>query len=300
MPQSFLPQIVRTLTALVMVVSAASVLAAEAGPEPVPEVRPGILQGYLTAEAYPDSLALLPPPPAAGSPEQAADEAFSERLLALKGTPRYALAARDDNLLFPAAADTFACALGFTIAPESTPYLYQLLRRSLTDAGLATYAAKLHYERQRPFIVNGAPNCAPEAEQEMLAHDPSYPSGHTAIGWAWALILTSLVPERADEILARGLAFGESRMVCNVHWPSDVTAGRTIGAATVAVLRANPDFEHDFDAAGAEVAALRGGEHSASGNDPGASASNPADVDNTCDMESRALAVDLDALPAPQ
>jgi acid phosphatase (class A) len=48
--------------------------------------------------------------------------------------------------------------------------------------------------------------------------DDSYPSGHTAIGLAWALILCELFPENANLILDRGRAFGESRVVCNVHW----------------------------------------------------------------------------------
>ena len=82
-----------------------------------------------------------------------------------------------------------------------------------------------------------------------MRKDGSYPSGHTAFGWAWALILTEIAPERADVILARGRAFGESRMVCNVHWYSDVVAGRTIGAAAVARLHAEPEFR-DAVAAG--------------------------------------------------
>jgi acid phosphatase (class A) len=249
-----------------------------AGPEPVPEIRPGILQGYLSPDAYPDSLALLPAAPAEGSPAQALDEALNKRLLALQGTPRFDLAALDNDLSFPRAADTFSCALGMRITETDTPYLYQLLRRSLADAGLATYAAKNHYSRTRPFVVNKAPNSASEREQEMLAHDGSYPSGHTAIGWAWALILTSLVPDRADEILARGKAYGESRMVCNVHWPSDVAAGRTVGAAVVAVLQSNPDFQRDFAEAKREVGALRG-ENAESAMD--------------CSMENAALAVGL-------
>jgi acid phosphatase (class A) len=249
-----------------------------AGPEPVPEVRPGILQGYLSPDAYPDSLALLPPPPAEGTAAHEADEALNRRLLTLMVTARFELAALDNDLRFPRAADTFACALGRPVTETDTPYLYQLLRRSLTDAGLATYAAKNHYGRSRPFLVNGAPNCAPEREQEMLTHDPSYPSGHTAIGWAWALILTSLVPERADAILARGRAYGESRMVCNVHWPSDVAAGRTVGAAVVAVLRSNPAFQQDFAEARRELA-----EPQSTGSAPGPD----------CTVENSALAIDI-------
>ena len=75
-----------------------------------------------------------------------------------------------------------------------------LLRRSLTDAGLSTYAAKNNYNRRRPFLVNKKMICSPQDTAELTT-DPSYPSGHTAIGWAWALILSEMVPERRDQIL---------------------------------------------------------------------------------------------------
>jgi acid phosphatase (class A) len=226
-------------------------------PEPVAEVMHGILQGYLAREDYPNSLAMLPPPPGEGSPAQVTDDAISQRLLKLHDSARFELARLDNDLSFPNAAGTFSCALGAPISEADTPFLYQLLRRSLTDAGLATYAAKNHYDRTRPFEVNSGVNCAPEREQEMLRGDPSYPSGHTAIGWAWALILTGLAPERADEILGRGMAYGESRAFCNVHWPSDVAAGRIVGAAAVAVLQSNEDFQSDLAEAGRELDAVR-------------------------------------------
>jgi acid phosphatase (class A) len=217
----------------------------------------GILQGYLQQSDYPNSLALLPPPPAEGSPAEAADRAVNSRILELQNTPRFQLASLDNDLSFPNAAGTFSCALGVPISETDAPYLYQLLRRSLTDAGLATYSAKNHYERTRPFVLNQQPNCAPEREQEMLRGDPSYPSGHTSIGWAWALILASIAPDRVDDILARGMAYGESRVFCNVHWPSDIAAGRIVGAAAVAVLHSNEAFRHDLAEARREVAALR-------------------------------------------
>ena len=78
-------------------------------------------------------------------------------------------------------------------------------RRTLADAGLSTYTAKNHYQRKRPFMVNNAPICTPE-EEAQLRKDGSYPSGHTAIDWAWALVLTEIAPDRADAILARGRA----------------------------------------------------------------------------------------------
>lgn len=226
-------------------------------PAAVPEIAPGILAGYLNKESLPDSMALLPPPPAKGSAAFAADQAASRKALALRGTPRWTIATADAELRFPQAAGTFACALGAPVSERETPQLYMLLRRTLADAGLSTYAAKNHYQRIRPFLVNQQPTCTPD-EEKHLEKDGSYPSGHTALGWAWALVLTEIAPERADAILARGLAFGESRVVCNVHWQSDVVAGRIMGAATVARLHADPGFRKDLHAAKAEYVAERG------------------------------------------
>ena len=199
---------------------------------------------------------LIPPPPAQGSAAYALDEEVSQKALALRDTPRWDLAAKDADLSFPEAAGTFSCALGVPITEKDTPHLYMLLRRTLADAGLSTYTAKNKYQRKRPFMVNNEPTCTPE-DEAGLRKDGSYPSGHTAIGWAWALILCEIAPDRCDAILARGRAFGKSRNVCNVHWHSDVVEGRFMGAAAVARLHADPAFRAEIEAAKAEFAAVR-------------------------------------------
>ncbi len=229
---------------------------AHAQPAPVAEVRPGRLPGYLPEHELPNALALLPASPADDSPAHAWEQAVNRNMLALRGSARWQLAIADNDLSFPAAAGTFSCALNAPVTQEHTPYLYQLLRRTLMDAGLATYSAKNHYQRTRPFVVNGEPICAAGAE-DTLRNDGSYPSGHTAIGWAWALILSELAPDRSQQLYARGLAFGDSRMVCNVHWPMDVIQGQIVGAATVARLQADPLFSADLEGARAELAAVR-------------------------------------------
>jgi acid phosphatase (class A) len=225
-------------------------------PAGVPEIHPGILAGYLQPEEHPNSLALIPSPPAEGSVAFALDEEVSRKSIELRGTPRWELAAKDAELMFPEAAGTFSCALGIPITEKDTPHLYMLLRRTLADAGLSTYTAKNKYQRKRPFMKNKEPICTPD-EEELLMKDGSYPSGHTAIGWAWALILTEIAPDRADAILARGRAFGESRSICNVHWHSDVVEGRFMGSAAVARLHTDPAFRAEIEAAKAELAAVR-------------------------------------------
>ncbi|QXP91464.1 acid phosphatase [Methylococcus capsulatus] len=220
------------------------------------EFRSASVVGYLPFQTLPNSRALVPPPPAEGSQALALDMDYSRRSLALRDSPAWTLAISDAYLMFPHAAGTFSCALDAPITEADTPHLYVLLRRSLIDAGLSTYAARNYYRRPRPFMSNQEPICTP-AEQARLEENGSYPSAHGAIGMTWALILAGLSPERAAEILARGRAFGLSRVVCNTHWYSDVIQGRNVASATVAKLRASPAFLADFRAAKAELAAVR-------------------------------------------
>ncbi|WP_433925400.1 acid phosphatase [Stenotrophomonas nematodicola] len=212
--------------------------------------------GYLPADAVPASLALVPAPPAAGSAGFALDEQVSREAQVLRDSPRFAQAHRDAELGFPAGANQFSCAIDVEVDAVKTPALYRLLERSRIDASAATRTAKKHYQRPRPFMVNNEPTCSPEDEQDLRGNG-SYPSGHTSIGWAWALILSEIAPDRADAILARGRNYGESRLVCNVHWQSDILEGRFMGAAAVARLHGNAAFNKDLMAARKEIVAAR-------------------------------------------
>jgi acid phosphatase (class A) len=209
-------------------------------------------QGYLARADYPDSLALLPPPPDAGSPGFARDEAVSKAMARAPGSPRWTQAASDANLDFAHLSQTFACTAGFAPDPKTTPTLYKLLGKALIDIGLSTYKAKTHYQRTRPFVAHGNATCYPK-DEAMLRTDGSYPSGHSAVGWGMALILTEIAPSHTDAILARGRDFGESRLVCNAHWESDIEAGRVVAAAAVARLHADPLFRADLLKAKAEA-----------------------------------------------
>jgi acid phosphatase (class A) len=216
----------------------------------------GALPGYLASSDYPDSLRLLPPPPSPGSAAFELDEDVARRTFAVRGTARFDQALSDYTMTFPHAAGIFSCALNAPITEQDTPRLYKLLRRTLTDAGRAPQAAKEFYQRQRPFVLNKEPICAPET-RERLESDGSYPSGHTTVGWAWALILAEASPDQADAVFIRARTFGESRNVCNHHWFSDVDWGRTMGAVIVARLHASREFRADIEAARKELAAVR-------------------------------------------
>jgi acid phosphatase (class A) len=222
-------------------------------PADLPQGRPGYVIGYLKPAELPDSRALLPPPPAAGSADLAADEDAYRSSRKLRDTSRWALAAKDAELGFPKAAETFSCVLAMPVSAEATPHLNMLLRRVRADASRANDKTKDYYKRRRPFAAHGDPSCTP---REQLKDD-SYPSGHSSIGWAWALVLAEIAPDRADAVLARGLAFGQSRVVCGVHWQSDVEAGRVIGASVVSRLHADPVFSAQMAAARKEIERAR-------------------------------------------
>ncbi|HET9693597.1 MAG TPA: hypothetical protein VFP48_04365, partial [Steroidobacteraceae bacterium] len=46
-------------------------------------------------------------------------------------------------------------------------------------------------------------------------------------------------------------------VVCGVHWPSDVETGRTVGAAAVARLHADPEFVAELSLAREEITRVR-------------------------------------------
>jgi acid phosphatase (class A) len=254
-PDKTARRVIPLLLACFFIVGWCAGIANSTSPAP-PKVPSESLTCFLTTDDLPDSLRLLPPPPAPGTAAFAADEEAYRTTRAFRGTPRWALAASDADLTFPEAAGTFSCALGVPVTEEATPHLYRLLRRIRTDASHVTGRAKDHYRRARPFTVTKEATCTPLFEP-MLRKNSSYPSGHSTIGWVWALTLTEIAPDRTDAILGRGFAFGQNRVICGVHWQSDVTAGRVVAAGVVARLHANPAFRAQLEAARAELAAAR-------------------------------------------
>lgn len=66
-------------------------------------------------------------------------------------------------------------------------------------------------------------------------------------------ILARLMPAKAPEIMARAAVYGQSRIVCEQHFRSDVTAGEALGLIVAERLMAKPRFQRLFDAAGREL-----------------------------------------------
>nr|WP_036302555.1 phosphatase PAP2 family protein [Methylobacterium sp. 77] len=75
--------------------------------------------------------------------------------------------------------------------------------------------------------------------KQNLTDSPSYPSGHTTYGYTESLLLALLVPERYQQMIARGAEYGNNRIVVGAHYAMDVLGGRSVALHAVAHLLAN-------------------------------------------------------------
>jgi acid phosphatase (class A) len=187
------------------------------------------------------------------------DEQARLAALKLRTGPRYKQAVLDSKRGSASTLEAFSCAFGMDINPSHTPRLIQLLKRVNIDLRRAAYPIKNLYKRQRPFVIYHTQTCSPD-DEALVKNEGSYPSGRSAVGRGFALILAEVNPARADSIMERGRDFGQSRVICDAQWQSDVDAGNELGTMVVARLHSNPAFQTDLAAAKAEVArALRAG-----------------------------------------
>ena len=226
------------------------------GQSKIKDVRTNPDLYFLRADEVANSLSLLPPPPQQGSILWLNDEAQYQWGKLQRDTPRGDQAAADARVNGDGVPNAFSDAFGVRISKEETPEIYKLVINMREDAGdLATRAAKNHYMRVRPFAYYHEMTCNPEQQQE-LSTNGSYPSGHTSIGWATALVLAEVNPDRQDSILKRGYEMGQSRVICGYHFQSDVDAARLVASAVVARLHANDNFMKQLGKAKKEFAKL--------------------------------------------
>ena len=215
---------IKSVVAWLLVLSIPVGASARTSAAQAPLVMHGRLPPYIDPAKLPDATAILPAPPT-----------------------------RDADLSPAALANDFSCAMGAPLTQSTVPSLFRILERAKADVA-ATYAGpKEHYGRKRPFVGNDLPICV--ARDAGLAANGSFPSGHATIGDGLALILAEAAPAHATAILARGRVFGESRVVCGVHWSTDVQAGYLAASTAVAAMQSSADFRADVAALGREIAA---------------------------------------------
>ena len=203
--------------------------------------------GFLTPADYPPDR-LLPPPPADGSPKALAELAEVRNLERTRTPAQFEAALSDERT---EDATIFAAAIGPAFDLAKLPATARLLEDvRLTDKAAAK-AAKDHFRRNRPWIVDPAlKTCARDDPPQT-----SYPSGHTTLGFSDAVILARLLPAKAPAVMARASEYADNRLVCSMHFRSDVVAGQALGTAVALKLLEVPAFRVEFDAAAKELAA---------------------------------------------
>jgi len=215
----------------------------------------GRAAGFLAPATLPNAIATIPPAPKEGDARNALDWDIFVKTRALEGSDRWSMAKSDDSYKPADLLKDFSCAVGVTLTPENSPTLLSIIGRSTIDAGMAAEAAKQLYRRDRPFLHNPGNICIDR--NGGIAKSFDYPSGHASLGWTAGLVVAQLSPETATQVLARGRAYGESRVVCGVHNMSAVEAGRTNAAGVFAALQGSAEYRDALDKARAELAAAR-------------------------------------------
>ena len=202
---------------------------------------------YLSGETG-EFVAQFASPPAADS---ATTRTELDELLAMQRvrTPAQVAAAQADR---KKDVSRFDAALGLDPANRpSLPALQRFTDTAEADIGPYVRAAKNRFRRLRPFEIE--PQLDPCIDD--VAGDQSYPSGHATYGYLMGALLSDLVPERKAELTVRAEEFARQRMVCGVHFPSDLEAGRRGAQFLAGKMRESPDFLQDESTARAELRA---------------------------------------------
>lgn len=191
---------------------------------------------------------LLPPPPAANSPMAQAELEELHHLQAA-GTPEQLTAAAYDDTHED--GTIFVGVLGPAFDMEKLPVTKELLAAVGKGEEDITKAPKAFFHRDRPWIVDPAiKTCTPHKRGPAAT---SYPSGHATVGFAMAEVMAALVPDKAQDLLARATLFAENRLVCGYHFRSDIVAGQELGTVLALQLMAQPAFKVKMAAARREL-----------------------------------------------
>ncbi|MBA5690705.1 acid phosphatase [Rugamonas apoptosis] len=189
---------------------------------------------------------ILPTPPASDSAIAKAELAELHRIQSSRTSEEEAQAkadAADESL------SIYKTVLGERFNPAALPLTAALGNRVKHDEGVNADPLKQAFKRMRPYNLDKSlkPVC------KATAKDNSYPSGHATAGYLAALTLIDMVPEQRDAILVRADAYAHNRLICGVHYPSDIAAGKLLAYSAHAVMETNPRYQAELAAAKAEL-----------------------------------------------
>jgi acid phosphatase (class A) len=194
-----------------------------------------------------DLTKILPAPPKPASKAQRKDMAISLAWQVRRTPAMEALAKADsDRSVF-----RFGVIFGDSFAKDRLPVAARFFDEVAGDERIVGAAAKTYWNRPRPFVTSS--RIHPCVEQPPTN---SYPSNHATIGMLYARILARMLPEQRLRILARAQQYAQDRVICGVHYESDVEAGKRAGAIEASAMFPNATFKREFAEAKAEIRAV--------------------------------------------
>ena len=240
----------KKLSIIAVLLTATLCASAQSDKEPV--------DAYFTTSEMPDMLKWHPAPP------DTIGAAFAFDIMQYmwgkemrNDKERAAIAIRDAVYGLDCIIQEFSEPFGLQISKEETPAIYKVMREGTATCDSICTIPKRYYMRKRPFIRFQESTLIPD-DEPSLRKNGSFPSGHTILGWSSALLLSEINPDRADTLLARGIMYGDSRMIVGAHWQSDVNAGRLAASAAYARLHTSERFLEQMQLARLEFRCKKG------------------------------------------
>jgi acid phosphatase (class A) len=220
--------------------------------QPAQSVAPTLAQGHPVHTTYyikntmPDSALVLPLPPPQDS-SKVKNELDELHQIEKERTATQIAAAQADDLEQDIFIFNDVFGKGFDAA--NLPITASISAHIHSDEGIASSSLKTSYARPRPYQIDSTlhPVC------KITKEPNSYPSGHALSGYLLAYTLVHIVPEMREQILKRADAYAHNRLICGVHYPTDIEASRTLAAVMFGSMLANPDFQKETAAAQREI-----------------------------------------------
>jgi acid phosphatase (class A) len=191
---------------------------------------------------------ILPPPVADGSDRQKAELAELHHIQDTRTPAELQQAIADDKQedIF-----IFASVFGSGFEASRFPQTAELGKQIRNDMSAVESYAKGHFARLRPWAIDPSIKGCPIAPNKPP--NTSYPSGHASSGFALAVVLAAILPDRAADLLARARDYAEHRLVCGVHYRSDIVASEVLATVTVREMMHNEKFLALMTSARAEL-----------------------------------------------
>lgn len=197
-----------------------------------------------------DPLLILPPPPADGSPAQQGELRELHMIQAQRSAERFRQAQADARRYDAVAI--YAGTLGPRFNLANLPATARVVGRLTRAQAVVKTRGKDEFKRRRPWASDPT---LKGCDHSGDAPNTSYPSGHSTLAFSLGVLLADLMPEHAGAILSRASDYATSRMVCGVHYRSDIVGGQVLGASVTELFLHDPANQADLAAARSELRA---------------------------------------------